>query len=148
MMFGSCRWLLKVAVGCCEAYVNVGGCIGGVFTSIVGKVAWPVVIIGCIGALITEAGDRLLFDELFVGVAFCKNWAIRDKSWVWNSEGRVGAALIGPVNDGEASNTLAIRCLEWTLEQLRRACCWRWLRRRKGLGLTWCGAAHYRGGWP
>ena len=104
-MFGGCRWLLKVAVGCCEAYVNVGGCVRGAFTSVGCKMAWPVVVIGCIGALITEAGDRL-FDELFVGVAFCRNWAIRDESWAWNLAGRVGAALIGLVNDGEVSNTL------------------------------------------
>jgi len=72
-MFGGCRWLLKIAVGCCEAYVKVGGCIGGAFTSVGGKGAWSVVVLGCIGALITEAGDRLSFDELFVGVAFCRN---------------------------------------------------------------------------
>jgi len=71
-MFGGCgcRWLLKIAVGCCEVYVKMGGCIGGAFTSVGGKGAWPVVVIGCSGALITEAGDRLLFDELFVVVAF------------------------------------------------------------------------------
>ena len=86
--------------------MKVGGCIGGAFTSFGGKVAWLVVVIGCIGALITKAGDRFLFNELFVGVAFCRNWAIRDKSWAWNSAGRVGAALIGTVNDGEVSNTL------------------------------------------
>jgi len=33
-MFGGCRWLLKIAVGCCEAYVKVGGYIGGAFTNI------------------------------------------------------------------------------------------------------------------
>jgi len=56
--------------------------------------------------LITEAGNRLLFNELFVGVAFCRNRAIKDESWAWNPAGRVGAALIGPVNNGEVSDTL------------------------------------------